>query len=162
VVQDADLEYEPKELKLFVDLFKENPNLDIVYGNRFGKKNKVVYWQNWIGNRALTLISNIFTLPNGLWVNDMETCYKMVRGDIFRDIAKTIESVSNFGLEPEVTAKLAKYRKKDKTGNKQKLKLEQVPITYKPRTIAEGKHMSAWKDGLKALFEIIKFNLPRP
>lgn len=117
VVQDADLEYEPSELKLFVDLFKEDENLDAVYGNRFGKDNKVVYWQNWIGNRFLTFVSNLFTIFNKLWLSDMEVCYKMIRGDIARDIANTLESTSNFGIEPEVTAKLAKYVKTNENKN---------------------------------------------
>lgn len=159
VIQDADLEYEPQELQTFINLFKEDPELDVVYGNRFGKKNKVVYWQNWFGNRFLTFISNLFTVRNGFWVKDMEVCYKMVRGDVMREIATTIASRSNFGIEPEITAKLAKFRWHENNGKVRKLKLKQLPITYRPRTIAEGKHMKAYRDGIKALGEIIKFNL---
>jgi glycosyltransferase involved in cell wall biosynthesis len=151
VIQDADLEYEPKELVEFVNVFLQDNDLSVVYGDRFGKNNKVVYWQNWFGNRFLTLVSNLFTTRYGFRVGDMEVCYKMVVGDVMRELAATIKSTSNFGFEPEITAKLAKH--------KPKLKLKEIPITYRPRTIAEGKHMKAFRDGFKALREIITFNL---
>jgi glycosyltransferase involved in cell wall biosynthesis len=154
VIQDADLEYDPAELKEFVDLF-QNSNVDVVYGNRFGKDNKVVYWQNWIGNRSLSAFSSIFTgLRSGMWTSDMEVCYKMVRGDVFRAIAQTIVSKSTFGLEPEVTAKLSRYKVDGKH-----LRFAQLAISYYPRTLAEGKKMHAVRDGIKALGEILKFNL---
>jgi glycosyltransferase involved in cell wall biosynthesis len=154
VIQDADLEYEPNEIVDLLNLALEK-NLDVVYGNRFGKKNKVIYWQNYIGNRSLSIFSNIFTFPRiRVLIPDMEVCYKLVRGDIFRDIAKGIESKSVFGFEPEVTAKLSKYKK-----NGKHLKFGVSPISYYPRSIAEGKKMNAIKDGLKALKEIVKFNL---
>ncbi|MFS8130972.1 MAG: glycosyltransferase family 2 protein [Candidatus Dojkabacteria bacterium] len=154
VIQDADLEYEPNEivdlLKLFVD--KE---LDVVYGNRFGKKNKVIYWQNYFGNKVLTVLSNLFTYPRfKRWIPDMEVCYKLVRGDVIREVAKDIQTTSNFGFEPEVTAKLSKYKIDSK-----RLKLGIVPISYNPRSIAEGKKMNAIRDGFKAMIEIIKYNI---
>lgn len=154
VIQDADLEYIPSEISDLLNLALEK-NLDVVYGDRFGKKNKVIYWQNYFGNKLLSLISNIFTYPKiRTWIPDMEVCYKLIKGDIAREIAETIESKSNFGFEPEVTAKLAKYSKDGK-----KLKFGIVPISYYPRSIEEGKKMKADQDGIKALKEILKFNL---
>ncbi len=154
VIQDADLEYEPNELIDLLNLMLEK-NLDVVYGNRFGKKNKVVYWQNYIGNKALSFFSNVFTYPRiKVYIPDMEVCYKMTKGDIARELGSTIKSTSKFGLEPEITAKLSKYKLNDKH-----LKFGIVPISYYPRTIAEGKKMSAFSDGLKALKEIIQYNL---
>lgn len=155
VIQDADLEYDPAELLLFIDLFRTS-DVDVVYGNRFGKHNKVIYWQNWFGNRFLSLVSSLFTYPKSrMWTNDMEVCYKMAKGDIFRAVAAKITSTSRFGLEPELTSYFAKYRKSDGTH----LKFREVPISYYARTIAEGKQMNAVKDGIKALVEIVKFGL---
>lgn len=154
VIQDADLEYEPRDLIEFVVLFQSS-TVDVVYGNRFGKKNKVIYPQNWIGNTFLSFVSAVFTgLRSGMWARDMEVCYKMARGDIFRNIAKTIVSKTNFGLEPEMTAKFSKYKI-----NGRHLNWKQLPIQYNPRSIAEGKHMKAVKDGMLALGEILRFNL---
>lgn len=154
VIQDADLEYEPKELIDLLNLMFEK-DLDVVYGNRFGKKNKVVYWQNYIGNKALSFFSNIFTYPRiKVYIPDMEVCYKMIKGNVARELGATISSTSKFGLEPEITAKLSKYKL-----NGKHLKFGIVPISYYPRTIAEGKKMSAFSDGLKALKEIIQYNL---
>lgn len=154
VIQDADLEYDPNEV---VDLLKlmDEKNLDVVYGNRFGKKNKVIYWQNYFGNKMLTLFSNLFTYPRiRVWIPDMEVCYKLTRGQIFREVGSKIHATSNFGFEPEITAKLSKYKL-----NGKHLKFGIVPITYKPRSMAEGKKMKAFKDGFKALKEIVKYNL---
>jgi glycosyltransferase involved in cell wall biosynthesis len=154
VIQDADFEYEPQNLKEFVKIFMED-KADLVYGNRFGKKNEVIYAQNWIGNTMLSYFSSIFTgLRGGMWTRDMEVCYKMCKGEVFREIGATIQSKSTFGLEPEMTAKFAKYRL-----NGKRLRFKQVPIDYYPRSIAEGKKMNAFKDGAKALWEILKFNL---
>lgn len=154
VIQDADLEYDPQELVDLINLLQRE-NLDVVYGDRFGKKNKVVYWQNYIGNRALSLFSNLFTYPRiRVFIPDMEVCYKMVKGNVARELGKTIKSTSKFGLEPEITAKLSKYKLEGKH-----LRFGIVPISYYPRTIAEGKKMSAFSDGFKALKEIIQFNL---
>lgn len=154
VIQDADLEYEPNELKDLLNLMLEK-NLDVVYGNRFGKKNKVIYWKNYIGNRMLSLFSNFFTYPRlRVFIPDMEVCFKLIDGEIARKLGKKIKSKSKFGLEPEITARLSRYRKDGK-----RLKFGIVPISYYPRTIAEGKKMSAFKDGLKALKEIIQYNV---
>ncbi len=154
VIQDADFEYEPNEIVDLVNLMMEK-DLDVVYGNRFGKKNKVIYWKNYIGNKGLSFISNIFTYPRlRVWIPDMEVCYKLLRGDIAREVATKIISKSNFGVEPEITARLSRFKKDGK-----RLKFGIVPISYFPRSIEEGKKMSAFKDGYKALKEIIRFNL---
>ena len=156
IIQDADLEYNPKEISDLLTLMIDN-SLDVVYGNRFGKKNKVIYIQNYIGNKFLSFVSNLFTYPRlHIWIPDLETCYKLMRGDIARKMARQIESTSSFGLEPEITARLSKLKKKEKH-----LKFGIVPITYKPRTVKEEKHMKAFKDGTKALWEIFYFNLLR-
>lgn len=154
IIQDADLEYEPNEIVDLVNLAVDK-NLDVVYGNRFGKKNKVIYMQNYIGNKLLSFISNLFTYFRiKVYIPDMEVCYKLIRGDIAREIGKTIESISNFGFEPEVTAKLTRFKLEGRH-----LKFGIVPISYYPRSIQEGKKMKAVEDGLKALWEIVKFNL---
>ncbi len=154
VIQDADFEYEPNEIVDLLNLMIDK-DLDVVYGNRFGKKNKVIYWQNYIGNIGLSFISNIFTFPR-IWkyIPDMEVCYKLIKGDVARDIAQNIVSTTNFGVEPEITAKLSKYKL-----NGKRLKFGVVAISYFPRSIAEGKKMKALEDGFKALKEILRFNL---
>ncbi len=154
VIQDADLEYDPNELSDILNLAVEK-DLDVVYGNRFGKKNKVIYVQNYIGNMMLSAFSNFFTFPRlKVWIPDMEVCYKLVKGDAIRDIAKGITATSNFGFEPEITARLSRYK-----FNGKRLKLGIIPISYYPRSIAEGKKMNAVRDGVKAMREIIKYNL---
>ena len=154
VVQDADLEYDPQDLVKFTEIFLSNPHLDVIYGNRFNKKNEFNSPVHSLGNRFVTLSSNFFTRPKGFAPNDMETCYKMVRGNIMRALFDTLESTSNFGLEPELTAKLAKYRK----FNGKRLNFKQVDIYYKPRSILEGKKMRWFKHGFEALLEILYFN----
>lgn len=154
VIQDADLEYEPSDIYEMLRVAYDQ-NMDVVYGNRFGKKNKVIYWHNYIGNLALSAFSNLFTFPRiKVWITDMEVCYKLIKGDIARDVAKSIISKSNFGFEPEVTAKLSKYKLDNRN-----LHFYVVPIYYYPRTVAEGKKIHFLKDGIKALVEIIRFNL---
>ena len=158
-IQDCDLEYEPQDLLNIVKLF-QTEDLDVVYGNRFGKNNKIIYYSNWVGNRGLSTISSVLTyIRAGMWTNDMETCYKVIKGDIFREIATTITSTTNFGFEPEVTAKLAKYIVKAE--KPRHVKFKEVPINYHPRTIAEGKKMKGLSDGFKALLEIFRFNLSK-
>lgn len=154
VIQDADLEYDPNEVAELLKVMLDK-NLDVVYGNRFGKKNKVVYWQNYFGNKVLSAFSNLFTFPRiHVWIPDMEVCYKLSLGEVMRDLGKTITSTSKFGLEPEITAKLSKYKL-----NGKHLKFGVEPVSYYPRTLAEGKKMNAFSDGMKALKEIIQFNL---
>ena len=154
VVQDADLEYEPKDLTKFVEMFKSDPYLDVIYGNRFNKNNIFFNSVHEIGNRFVTYSSNLFTKQQGFAPKDMETCYKMVRGDIMRSIFKSLESTSNFGLEPELTAKLSRYREL----NGEKLKFKEIDIYYNPRSISQGKKMRWFKNGLEALLEILYFN----
>ncbi len=154
IIQDADFEYEPAEIADLLTLMNSK-NLDVVYGNRFGKNNKVIYIKNYIGNKVLSLLSNFFTYPRiKVWIPDMEVCYKLVKGNIVREIAAKIVSKSRFGLEPEITAKLSRYKSAGKH-----LKFGIVPISYYPRTLAEGKHLHAFRDGIQALKEILKFNL---
>jgi len=154
VIQDADLEYEPENLIDFVELFEEK-DLDLVYGNRFNGKNKVMYWKNWFGNKSLSFLSSLFTYPrSGIWTNDMEVCYKMSKGEIFRDIANSLVSKTHFGLEPELTARFSKYRSENK-----KLKFAELKIDYNPRSFEEGKKINALKDGIKAILEILRFNI---
>lgn len=146
VVQDADNEYEPLDLIHMVQVFIEDKTVDAVYGNRFNRRN-VNKGVNHLGNRFLTAISNFFTVPQGVYVKDMEVCYKMVKGDLFRTIAKTLES-KRFGLEPETTAKLTKA----------KAVVKNIDIHYFPRGNNEGKKLKALEDGVQALREIIRFN----
>lgn len=154
MIQDADLEYDPDEYQEMLDPLASG-KIDVVYGNRFGKKNKVIYYQNYFGNRLLSMFSNIFTYPRiGTMIPDMEVCYKLVRGDVIREVAQDITATSNFGFEPEITAKLSKYKL-----NGKHLRFAVVPISYHPRSMEEGKKMHAFKDGFKALIEIIKYNL---
>lgn len=156
IIQDADLEYDPNEIPAMLEMAL-NKSLEVVYGNRFGKKSKVIYWQNWIGNRSLSVFSNFFTYPRiKRWIPDMEVCYKLVKGDVIRKIAKSIESKTMFGIEPEITAKLSKYKVDGRH-----LRVAVVPISYFPRTIKEGKKMKAFKHGTLALIEILKFNIKR-
>jgi len=147
VVQDADEEYYPYDLIHISLLLLSDQTVDAVYGNRFNKRNKQK-GINYLGNKFLTAVSNFFTLPQGIYVKDMEVCYKMIKGDLFREIAATFQS-DRFGLEPETTAKLAKL----------KAKVINTDINYFPRKQNEGKKLNAFQDGFKALRQIIKFNL---
>jgi glycosyltransferase involved in cell wall biosynthesis len=147
VVQDADLEYDPADFaKLLRPMLEDNA--DAVFGSRFigGECHRVLYSWHWLGNRLLTLISNAFT---NLSLTDMETCYKMVRREVLQDI-KLCED--GFGFEPEITAKLAAYR-----FNGRPLRIYEVGISYHGRTYEEGKKIG-WKDGLRALWCILKYN----
>lgn len=154
IIQDADLEYLPSEIADLLKIAIES-DLDVVYGNRFGKNNKVIYWQNYLGNCFLSFLTNLFTfLRIKIYIPDIEVCYKLIKGDIARKIGKSIESTSSFGFEPEVTAKLSKYKK-----NGLHLKFGIVPVSYFPRTVKDGKKIKLFKDGLRAILEIVKFNL---
>ena len=143
VVQDADLEYDPRYLPKMLKLI-ENDTADAVFGSRFlgGNPHRVLYFWHYVGNKLLTLLSNMFTNIN---LTDMETCYKMLR----REIIKSIEiEEDRFGFEPEITAKIAR-------GNN---RIYEIGISYFGRTYSEGKKIG-WKDGLRAIYAILKYNI---
>lgn len=153
IIQDSDLEYLPTDILVLMERAKTE-NLDFVYGNRFNGKVHLLYRSYYIGNKGISFVSNLFTYPKlRKVIPDMEVCYKLIKGDIARDIAKNLNATSNFGFEPEVTAKLARYKV-----NGKHLKFEVIPISYFPRTIEQGKKIR-WMDGIKAVVEIIKYNL---
>lgn len=153
IIQDADLEYNPNDIKMLLNKCIDK-KFDFVYGNRFAGKNKLLYKSFYIGNKGVTFVSNIFTFPKlKKIIPDMEVCYKLIKGDIARDIASKLTAKSNFGFEPEVTARLANYKI-----NGKHLNFEILPISYFPRTIEQGKKIR-WKDGFKAIGEIVKYNI---
>lgn len=140
LIQDADLEYDPREYPGLLALIREG-KADVVYGSRFlSGPHRVLFFWHYVGNRFLTLLSNALSNLN---LSDMETCYKVFRREILDDI--TIKS-QRFGFEPEFTMKVAKKR----------LRIYEVPISYHGRTYAEGKKID-WRDGVKAIFALFWF-----
>jgi glycosyltransferase involved in cell wall biosynthesis len=144
IVQDADLEYDPSEYGTLIQPINAG-QADVVYGSRFlSGPHRVLFFWHSLGNKMLTLLSNMFTDLN---LTDMETGYKAFRREVFAQI--NIEE-NRFGFEPEVTAKVAKLR----------CRLYEVPISYFGRDYSEGKKIT-WKDGIAALYCILKYNLLR-
>lgn len=148
VVQDADSEYDPRDYNVLIEPFVSGrADADVVYGSRYARSEKYMIkrFYHSLGNKFLTFMSNLFS---DLALTDMETCYKMFR----REVIQSIPIVENrFGFEPEITAKIAKKR----------CKIYEVPISYYPRTYNEGKKIGV-KDGFRAIYCIIKYNLLDP
>ncbi len=142
IVQDADLEYDPSEYPLVLEPLLDD-RADVVFGSRFlsGRPHRVLYFWHSLGNRFLTLMSNMFTDLN---LTDMETCYKCFRREVIQAI--DIEE-DRFGFEPEITAKLAKLR----------LRIYEVGISYSGRTYDEGKKIG-WRDGVRAVYCIVRYS----
>jgi glycosyltransferase involved in cell wall biosynthesis len=145
VIQDADLEYDPQEYKRLLYPI-ERGHAAVVYGSRFigGEPHRIIYYRNQVANKFLTGMSNLFT---GLNLTDMETCYKMFRGDLVRELAEHLKA-KRFGFEPEITARVARS----------KAPVYEIGISYYGRSKEEGKKIGV-KDGIKALWEIIRFNV---
>ena len=142
IIQDADLEYDPKDYGKLLEPILDG-RADVVYGSRFlGGPHRVLFFWHYLGNMALTLMSNIMTNLN---LTDMETCYKVFT----RQVLDSIDLKCNrFGFEPEFTSKVAK----------QNFRIYEVPISYSGRDYAEGKKIG-WKDGVAAIWFIIRFRL---
>jgi len=146
IIQDADLEYDPEEFNILLKPMLRDV-ADVVYGSRFmgGNAHRILFFWHSIGNQVLTFLSNMFTNLN---LSDMETCYKLFRREIIQSLNL---KEKRFGFEPEVTAKVARIPK---------IRIYEVGISYYGRTFEEGKKIN-WKDGFRAIYCILKYNLFR-
>lgn len=149
-IQDADLEYNPEDFSRLIKPIIDN-HAQVVYGNRFANyplrlwgANKTVLPTHWVGNRTLTLLTSLFY---GVWLNDMETCYKLLRRDVLQNLKLKAE---RFDIEPEITSQILKKG----------IKIIEIPIQVEPRTHSEGKKIS-WRDGFAAILTLIKYRFQR-
>ena len=144
IIQDADLEYDPADYRKLLNVLLKNERYDAVYGSRFLRPHRPKYYYLYLGNKLLSFITNLLY---GSILTDIETCYKLFKTGVLKKIR--LES-KGFGFEPEITAKLLK----------RKLFIYEVPISYHPRSFAEGKKIK-WKDGIISLYILIKLRFTK-